>query len=578
MAQAIDNGALFAENTWFIHPASYFGFYPFSHRSIAIPFFFMLLLHLVRFLSFGLLGVYETVLIFDILLFIIIYKSSRNLADAIFEKKWNRIVFVIAFLFSPYVMYSNIMTVSTRLIITIIMISLLNICIRVLSMSINKFKATIYFIILFLLGSLTHRLFVGTLITILFVIFTFLVGKFRKIQKLTLILIPLMIVLAFIFGMIVFEDYITKFNDYSLITYILIIFFPTGAGIIFIFYLLGVLITIYKLYFSFQNANIKVEKKSKKSNLKSKNFRKGELNKDYYLLLFVLGFSFTVFTTQYSLVIFLPIIIIFSVYGLNYVKEFLSSKFENFEIREWQDEFYNLFPYILSLVSFKKLWLKFKLKIRKSNLINQYSNTLFKNRGKVYITAFIISIITSSVINHEMYLNSKNNSPYPWENNTLSDEEIKIIKYFEGNEIEGLIFVSNKYISNRIGGFGFLPTISEPVLIGKPLYYGLINQTQVYENTVLLLSYWYQFHFYNYTATDPIKEIRENIQNLNLTKESEFNEFKSYNIQYIISIDNNYISDGINDWILIQSLRNSLYTYSNQSVFQTNHFLIWRIY
>ena len=39
MANALRDGALFSDNTWLIHPASYFGYYPFSHRAIGVPMF-----------------------------------------------------------------------------------------------------------------------------------------------------------------------------------------------------------------------------------------------------------------------------------------------------------------------------------------------------------------------------------------------------------------------------------------------------------------------------------------------------------------------------------------------------------
>ncbi|MHA2308504.1 MAG: hypothetical protein ACXABJ_04450, partial [Candidatus Heimdallarchaeaceae archaeon] len=37
IAFAINNGALVSNQTWLIHPLSYFGFYPFSQYPIALP-------------------------------------------------------------------------------------------------------------------------------------------------------------------------------------------------------------------------------------------------------------------------------------------------------------------------------------------------------------------------------------------------------------------------------------------------------------------------------------------------------------------------------------------------------------
>ena len=52
MANAIRNGALFAENTWLIHPSSFFGYYPFSHYGIIYPLVLSFILNFVEFCSF----------------------------------------------------------------------------------------------------------------------------------------------------------------------------------------------------------------------------------------------------------------------------------------------------------------------------------------------------------------------------------------------------------------------------------------------------------------------------------------------------------------------------------------------
>ena len=127
MANALREGALFSDNTWLIHPTSYFGYYPFSHRAIGVPIFLAFLISLLNFFSLGIFGITEAILAFNIILIIIIYKSSRNLGNRLFEEEWSRFIFVAAILLSPNVIYDTTMTVSTRIIITIVMIVLLNI-------------------------------------------------------------------------------------------------------------------------------------------------------------------------------------------------------------------------------------------------------------------------------------------------------------------------------------------------------------------------------------------------------------------------------------------------------------------
>ena len=126
MANALRNGALFSENTWLISPFSYFGLYPFSHRAIGVPMFFAFLITLLDFFSFGIFGIAEAILVFNIILILIVYKISRNLGNRLFEEEWSRFVFVAAIVLSPYIIYRTTMDVDTRIIITIIMIVLLN--------------------------------------------------------------------------------------------------------------------------------------------------------------------------------------------------------------------------------------------------------------------------------------------------------------------------------------------------------------------------------------------------------------------------------------------------------------------
>ena len=95
MANAFRDGVLFSDNTWLIHPASYFGYYPFSHRAIGVPMFLAFLITFLNFISFGNFGLTEAILAFNIILILIIYKSARNLGNQIFEEEWSRVIFVL---------------------------------------------------------------------------------------------------------------------------------------------------------------------------------------------------------------------------------------------------------------------------------------------------------------------------------------------------------------------------------------------------------------------------------------------------------------------------------------------------
>ncbi len=167
-------------------------------------------------------------------------------------------------------------------------------------------------------------------------------------------------------------------------------------------------------------------------------------------------------------------------------------------------------------------------------------------------------------------------SPYPWENRYLTNEDIEIIEYFQNEDIDGLIFcAAGRYISERIGGVGFLPTFSEPIVIGIPLFYGFISSNYIHENAKFSLSELSRFSLFTFNKTDPITELLNSIKSLDVKEGSDFDTLVSYNVQYIITINNTFQSGGINNWPLIQSLQQSELF---EPVFSTSHLLVWKIY
>ncbi|KKK61111.1 hypothetical protein LCGC14_3017600, partial [marine sediment metagenome] len=292
MTNAVRNGALISENTWLIHPASYFGYYPFSHAPIGVPIFLALLTSLMNIFSYG---ITETILAFNIILIIIIYKSSRNLGNRLFEEEWSRFVFVAAVLLSPNIIYDTTMTMSIRIIITIVMIVLLNLNLKVLSNDNHKkFKTTVFLFLLLLVGALAHRLWTGTIIMIIFMIFTVFIRKYKKLQHLTVFLILPLTIIAFFYGLEFFNIDSLQFGlsvnptvfeiSLSLITY-----YGFAGGIISLFFPIGLLITLYKLTFTFKNSN--ASKTTKKKNKQLNNSRPEFAdNYFYYLLLFMIPF------------------------------------------------------------------------------------------------------------------------------------------------------------------------------------------------------------------------------------------------------------------------------------------------
>jgi len=598
MANALRDGALFSENTWLISPFSYFGYYPFSHAPIGVPMILAFLMSLLDLLSFGSFGLTEAVLIFNIILIIVIYKTSRNLGDRLFEEEWSRFVFVAAILFSVNIINDFAMTVSTRIIITITMIALLNISIKLFEKDTKiRFRTIIVVILVLLIGALAHRLWMNSVITIVFLIFTLLIRKYKKLYHLSVFLIIPISIVAFFFGFEFFGLAQYGFGadaNFLDISIFLSLYYVYAIGLITIFFPFGVLIALYKLTFSFNDFH-SFSKKNKKKNSQIRASNPKSRDSFYYLLLFLIPFLFFIFTTFYAIVVFLPIIVIFSVKGLVYVKNFISN-FTLFSRKlDW------VFPVIpvFFLIGYYLLRIDYYIKIALLDillltivslalflivfLINKFNNLHFsfssldsqKLKKFLWMVPLTIVILASSLINVEISRYDNLNSPYPWDNRYLTEEEIQIIGYFKGEDVNGLIFVSDPHISKRIGGVGFLPTFSESAIMGFPLFYDLITPNYVYENIEFSLYDLLRFTFFNFTQIDPIKELRSYIKNLDVRNGNDRDTLISYNIQYIITINETYQSGGVNNWLLVQSLQQSE---SFEPVFITHHLLIWKIY
>ena len=593
MANALREGALFSDNTWLIHPTSYFGYYPFSHRAIGVPIFLAFLISLLNFFSLGIFGITEAILAFNIILIIIIYKSSRNLGNRLFEEEWSRFIFVAAILLYTNVIYDTTMTVSTRIIITIVMIVLLNINLKVLNndnKNINKFKTTLFMILLLLVGALAHRLWLVKTITIIFMIFTVFIRKYKKLQHITIFLILPLSIIAFFVGLEIFgldpSKIWSPFFDNSTLIGVstnLSIDYALKAGLILLFFPVGVIITLYKLTILLKKSD---DEKKVQFNNKNQQF----IRMNFYLLLFIVTFSFMA-PSFYAVVIFLPIIIFFSVQGLIYIKKLIS----NFSKKlDWVFPLILLFPsvgysllyveiilqinlwYMFALLIISLLFYLFVIIISKYHSILLIKDSLISFKLQKWLVGFVLIIsmlifTTTTVVGRNTAVDS---NPYPWENSYLTEEEIEIIEFFQNEDVEGLIFcAAGPLIAERIAGFGFLPSFFDRVYDGKNIYYGFVSREEVYENTEFSLLELYRFRFFTYKEIYPIRAFRNSIINLSVSVKGDLETLRSYNVQYIISINEIFLLGGINNWPLIQSLPSTL-----SPVFSTEHLLVWKIH
>ncbi|KKL70166.1 hypothetical protein LCGC14_2107640, partial [marine sediment metagenome] len=440
---------------------------------------------------------------------------------------------------------------------------------------------------------LAHRLWTGTLITIIFMIFTVFIRNYKKLQHLTVFLILPLSIIAFFFGLEFFDSNIGIGVNTTILkmSLFLITYFGFWGGLISVFFPIGLIITLYKLTFSFKNS--KAFKTSKEKNSQLNSSPQEFVDNYYYLLLFLIPFLFMILTNFYAITIFLPIIIIFSVQGLIYIKKFISRISKKLD---WVFPILLLFflggYYLLRYGIYSKIvfWDTFLFLLVSLILflfvflIINYNNLTFshasfdpyKLKKGIWITAFTMSFLAFSEINLEAGRANVFSSPYPWENRYLTNEEIEIIEYFQNEDIDGLIFcAAGIHISERIGAVGFLPTFSKSTLIGIPLFYDFIDPNYVHENAEFSLSRLFEFSLFNFTKKDPIEELLNVIRALDVGKGEDFHALVSYNVQFIITINNTFQSEGINNWPLIQSLQQSQLF---EPVFSTLHLLVWKIY
>ena len=170
--------------------------------------------------------------------------------------------------------------------------------------------------LLLIISSLVHRLWVGTFIPIIIMIFTVFIRKFKKLQKLTVFLILPLSVIAFFVGLeVIGTSYLSRLDpnqtfspfidENSLFGRIILLswFHAWNLGVISVFFPIGVIIMLYKLAILLKNSNGR--------NIQLKNNQ--QFIQKYYLILFIIPFSFFLPATFYSIVIFFPFIMVFRI-------------------------------------------------------------------------------------------------------------------------------------------------------------------------------------------------------------------------------------------------------------------------
>ena len=353
---------------------------------------------------------------------------------------------------------------------------------------------------------------------------------------------------------------------------------------------MGVIITLYKL--------VILLKKSDEKNTHLNNNQK--FLQKYYLILFTIPFLLLISTTFYSIIIFFPIVIIFSVYGIIFIKNLIATysetlswlllvvllfisiiySFIKVEVGTKIDLWY---VYVFSFISLILFLFVFVINKYKTLNFSKVSFDPLKMKKGIWILILTISMLIFSITTIETNRAGLSSSPYPWENRYLTHEEIEIIEFFQNEEIDGLIFITDGFMGQKISGVGFLPTFYSRSSIGLALMYGLVTPNEVHENTEFEFSlsslFDQRFSKFSpknaiyYWETSPLEVLRRKIIILNMTYQEDRALLRSeYNVQYIISINRVFSYEG-NQWTLIQSL----YKLELEPVFSTQHLLVWKI-
>jgi hypothetical protein len=581
MANALKEGALVSKETWLIHPLSYFGYFPFSHTPIGVPFFLSLLLYVLR--------INEAVLILDIIMIIFIFISAQKLADNLFkENKFNKLLFIVTLLLSPQIIREVSMTVSPRLVITIIMINLLNINLKILENNEKqkKFKTILLFILLFLIGAFSHLLWSATFISVILLLLLLIIRRNVKMLKiLTFLALPICII-AFMIGLAFFRIDPNKisavFSDNSTLLGVLtnlLVHYTLRVGLIFLFMPIGI------IFITIQINNF-FKKKRKNQNYFKIN-RTQIIIRYIYLVLFLFIFSFMA-PSFYSIILLLPIVVVFSLYGLIFIKIYMQ------KISKKMSWVFYTFILIFSigysivynfLIIGINLWILYVIisiigiiiifSLKFFNLRNLQLYIDFKKLKKsLKIAILISSILIFSITNIFGRYEEYQKSPYPWENRYLTEEEIEVIDFLKNEEINGLIFIEDLSIAQRIGGIGFLPAFSSRNSIGTALFYDFITPIEVYRKTHFSFSEFSRLGFFYFNDIDPITKYRNEIIRLNVSLLGDYEVLKfEYKIQYIVSITPAYHLENQSRWILIRSLNMTM-----DPVFSTKFLFVWKLY
>lgn len=544
MANAIRNGALIdGNNTWLVNFLSYFGFFPFSHYPIGTPMIFALIL------SLG-FNVNSASYIFTLIIISVTYFGSLKLSKIYFEDQKSQLIFSFLLVNMPVFFGISFMTVHPRSLFFALLPWILYYMNKILIKFDAKNLTSLVFLLL--LSTLTHRLWLGLFLYLALFIFSHILlktnihKKIRLSRKQATILVFTFLVLNLILISISFRFFkfdTTKINspwftnETYLGKFINIIFdYSTRLGPMILFLPISILYYMKTLY----------QLATGKFRYSNNNFIKTR----YFLLISFFIFSLTFIFTLYSTILLLPILAIYIVDGLNYVKNNVKKNktiyvsvfaifnlticFLYMKIIEVNIIWLNILIIILSV--FISLFLISFLvsKYIKHNLIANIIKKFKNKKIKRYYNLILIFITITFFSVNQQYTkiaSSEKRLTYIY----ISNEELEVIDKIREVGINGIIFVFDVKMAKHINAYSNFPTI-RAYHHQQQLYYNWTNELEIISNSYFdIRSLLTKAELFIINYNNEI-ELFNLVNNIDVRDEGSITSLKNNSIQYCIAL------------------------------------------
>ena len=581
MAFAINNGALVSDQTWLIHPLSYFGFYPFSQYPIALPLLLAGLLSINISLSIS-------VVIIDLLLTMICAIGAYKLSSLLFKKEIFRNLFLIMVLFGSKDFYNyTYFSLHPRGVLLALSFWFLYYLLKLKNK--ESTKNTIFSIIKLLVIStlmvLSYRISVVYLLYLVPFVFQIIVTSKRikpfaqKIieNRITEVFFLLLAIGMLVVGFIITPDFDVSMwspisdngNTTAQIISLGMVYF-SSLGVMLIFLPIG----LFSIFFL----------------RKDNNFDKRPF---LFVIISFMALSWKI--PVYSIVLFLPVYVWISVLGIKQTVSFLrkrgrSNKFSFLLCASIVGVTSVLVHVIyISIIVYVKITYYVVLgAIGVYVLFFIMRKYILGFKRMQWVLVFMLIMIMGNILFLQTAYEGQENyaslwkAPYSFDfsQNHITNDELLVIDYIKSEGINGTILTSSTTLSRRIGGAGFLPTIPG-YHTEHPLYYGWISANSVISSTYFSFRGFIETFSLGYYGSSYEDQVLSQVRGLNITRAYTINTLVSLSIQYIVAIKNTnndtiypylFHPYGSTNYFIFESLNNLMPS------FNTSFLAVWKIY